>query len=112
MGTSFSCLRKPKTTNHATSSITIPSSTAHTDPFRLLDLPVEVVARVIEFINSETLVSVRLTCKALEDITFDRFADEDFAHIYCWVVTVDDFKRLKGILHESPRLSSKINSSR
>lgn len=108
MGIVHSCLRKPKTTNHATSSIAILSSTAYADQFRLLDLPVEVVARVIEFINSETLLSVRLTCKALEDITFDRFADENFAHIYCWVVTVDDFKRLKDILHESSRLSSKI----
>jgi hypothetical protein len=108
MGIVYSCLRKPKTTNHATSSITIPSSTAYAAPFRLLDLPVEVVARVIESVNNETLVSVRLTCKALEDITFDRFADENFAHIYCWVVTVDDFKRLKDILYESPRLSSKI----
>jgi hypothetical protein len=34
--------------------------------FRLLDLPVELVGRVTSFINSEALVLVRLTCKALE----------------------------------------------
>lgn len=91
MGIVFSCWKKPKTTDHMTSSIAIPSHTADADPFRLLDLPVEVVARVTDFVNSETLISVRLTCKALQDITFDRFADENFAHVCCWVVTVDDF---------------------
>ncbi|GAB7327508.1 hypothetical protein MBLNU13_g11377t1 [Cladosporium sp. NU13] len=81
---------------------------ADADPFRLIDLPVEVVARVADFVNSESLFPVHLTCKALQDIPFDRFADEHFAHIYCWIATVDDFRRLRDILHESPRLRSRI----
>ena len=88
--------------------LAIPSNLTGADPSRLLVLPVEVVARVTGFVNSEALILVRLTCKALEDISFNRFAAEPFAHICCWVATAHDFQRLKDILQQSPRLSSKI----
>jgi hypothetical protein len=119
MGTAVSCLKKAKHTDRGISSIalrseqassnfTIPSNLTDADPFRLLDLPVEVVARVTSFVDSEALIPIRLTCKALEDISFNRFAAEYFAHVYCWVATAHDFKRLKDIFQQSPRLSSKI----
>lgn len=119
MGSTFSCFAKAKKTRHASLSITTPadhatsriaiqSHTTDVSPFRLLDLPVEVVARVTSFASSETLIPVRLACKALEDITFDRFATENFSHVYCWVAIVDDFKRLGEILQQSPRLSSRM----
>lgn len=53
------------------------------DQSRFLNLPPELVARVTSFVNSETLVPVRLTCKVLETFAFDRFATENFEHIYC-----------------------------
>lgn len=87
-----------------TDGSTLPSN----DQSKLLNLPPELVARATSFVSSETLISVRLTCKALDGITFDRFATENFGHVHCWVATVDDFKRLRDILHESPRLSSMI----
>lgn len=118
MGAAVSCWKKAKHTDRgvssiglrseqASSSFAIPSKLTDAGPLRLLDLPVEVVARVISFVNSEAFVLVRLTCKALEDISFNHFAAETFAHIYCWVATAHDFQRLKDVLQQSPRLSSK-----
>jgi hypothetical protein len=78
------------------------------DTFRLLDLPPELVARTTSFVNSEGVIATRLACKALEAITFERFAIENFEHMYCWIRTNQDFDRLKDILGLSPRLSSKI----
>lgn len=92
----------------ATPSATAPSTLVSDDQSKLLGLPVEVVARITSFVSSETLLPVRLTCKALENITFDRFATEKFADVCCWIATVDDFKRLRDILHQSRRLSSRI----
>jgi hypothetical protein len=85
----------------------IPRST-NDKPFRLLDLPPELVARMTSFVNSEGLIATRLTCKALEAITFERFAAENFEHIYCFIQTNQDFGRLKDIIRLSPRLSSRI----
>ena len=95
-------------TDHASGIIEVPSNSHSDDPFRLLDLPAELVGRITSFVNTEALIPVRLTCKALEAITFDRFAAENFGHIYCWVATTDDFKRLGEIVRQSPRLSSRI----
>jgi hypothetical protein len=88
----------------------IDSSTSSTsdEPFRLLDLPPKLVARTTGFVNSEGLISTRLACKALEAITFERFAAESFEHIYCWIQSNQDFDRLKNIIRLSPRLSSRI----
>jgi hypothetical protein len=84
-----------------------PSSTSD-GPFRLLDLPPELVARITGFVNSEGLIATRRACRAIEAITFERFAAENFEHIYCWIRTNQDFDRLKDIIRLSPRLSSRI----
>jgi hypothetical protein len=89
----------------ATPSVSTPSTD---DSSKFLSLPPELVTRVTSFVNSEALIPVRLTCKTLEDITFNRFAKENFEHIYCWVHTIDDFVRLKNILQQSPRLGNRI----
>lgn len=77
-------------------------------PFRLLDLPIELVDRITSYINSEALITVRRTCKALDAITFDRFATENFERVYCWIPTNTDFARLKDTLQRSPRLRGRI----
>jgi hypothetical protein len=84
-----------------------PGSTSD-GPFRLLDLPSELVDRVTSFVNSEGLIATRQACKALEAITFERFAAENFERIYCFIQTNQDFDRLKDIIRLSPRLSSRI----
>lgn len=95
-------------TNGVSLSVTTPSNSIEDDQSRLLELPIELVARITSFVSTETIVTVRLTCKVLEAITFHRFATENFTNVYCWIGTGHDFKRLKDILHQSPRLSSKI----
>jgi hypothetical protein len=92
-------------TDGATLSVSAPSTD---DSSKFLSLPPELVARVTRFVNSEALIPVRLTCKVLEHFTFDRFATENFEHIYCWVHTTTDFERLKNILRQSPHLGRRI----
>lgn len=81
-----------------------------TTSLRLLDMPSELVDRVMDFITTETSTTVRRVCKVLDSITFDRFADTHFAHIYCWVFTPAACQRLKDILQNSPRLRARIRS--
>lgn len=92
-------------TNGASPSVTAPAILIDDDQSRLLNLPPELVARVTRFVSSETIITVRLTCKVLEAITFHRFATENFGHVYCWIGTRHDFKRLKDILRQSPRVN-------
>jgi hypothetical protein len=122
MGTALSCFTRAKPTiptdqvhvstavptDQASLSIALPATPTTDEPFRLLDLQPELVGRVASFVNGEALIAVRLTCKALETITFDRFAAENFGHVYCWIATGHDFRRLKDIIRQSPRLSSRI----
>jgi hypothetical protein len=84
------------------------SKVSTTRSFRLLDLPTDLTHRVLSFVNTESLTSVRRTCKALDAVTFDRFADERFAHTYCWNYTSSAFERLKDILQNAPRLRDRI----
>lgn len=74
----------------------------------ILKLPPELICRVSTFLDKEMLPAIRLTCKALEDATFDRFVEAHFAHIYCWVFTPTAFHRLKDILQNSPTLQTRI----
>ena len=78
------------------------------DGFRLLDLPTDLLHRILSLLQTETLTTVRRTCKALDAVTFDRFADAHFAHIYCWIYTPDALERLKDILQNAPRLRERI----
>jgi hypothetical protein len=65
---------------------------------RLLDLPIGLLHRILSLLHTESLTSVRRTCRTLDAVTFDRFADERCAHIYCWIFTPDALERLKDIL--------------
>jgi hypothetical protein len=78
------------------------------DHFRLLELPTDVLHRILGLLHNETLICVRRTCKSLDAVTFDRFADEHFAYIYCWTYTHNAFERLKDILQHAPRLRDRI----
>lgn len=74
---------------------------------RIQSLPVEVAHRALSFLDTEMLPAVRLTCKTLEAITFNRFAEAHFAHVYCWVGKPKAFRRLKDILQNSPALKTR-----
>ena len=71
-------------------------------------MPPELICRVMSFLDTEMLPTIRLTCKDLENATFDRFAEAHFAHIYCWVFRPASFHRLKDILQNSPTLRDRI----
>jgi hypothetical protein len=71
-------------------------------------LPIELVVRALSFLDTEMLPTVRLTCKTLDSIVFDRFAKTHFAHVYCWVCRPASFHRLKDILQNSPTLRNRI----
>lgn len=94
--------------DNASSDAVIPSGSANNAVLRLLDLPPELVARITSFVNDEVLIMLRLACKTLEAITFERFVTEHFETVYCWILDNTDFRRLHDILQHSPRLSSRI----
>lgn len=74
----------------------------------ILAMPSELIRRVTSFLDTEMLPAIRLTCKAFEDATFDRFADIHFAHLYCCIFQPTAFHRLKDILQNSPTLKTRI----
>lgn len=104
----FSWFTRAEVAIGAHHSLTPPSSLTNSHSFRLLDLPPELVERIASFAGRESLMPLRSSCKALEAITFDRFATEYFEHIYCWAACTSDFRSLKQILYHSPRISSRI----
>ena len=73
-----------------------------------MTMPPELTCHLLSYLDTEMLPSIRLTCKALEDVTFDRFVEAHFAHIYCWVFKPTAFNRLKDILQNSPTLRARI----
>ena len=85
-----------------------PADLYFTSEFRLLDLSTDVLTLVLNFLNIESLTSVRRACKALDTVTFDRFADHYFAHVYCFICTPNALNRLKDILRNSLRLTERI----
>lgn len=74
----------------------------------LLALPVELVTRITDFLDKEHLLMVRLACKSLDTITFDRFAEEYFAHVYCWIAASKSYDRLRTIIGDSSRLRGRV----
>lgn len=64
--------------------------------------------RALSYLDTEMLPAVRLTCKTLDSIVFDRFAETHFAHIYCCVSKPAAFHRLKDILQNSQVLRARI----
>lgn len=73
-----------------------------------LALPVELVTRITDLLDKEDLLMIRPTFKALDAITFDRFAEEYFAHVYCWIATSESYDRLRNIISDSSRLRNRV----
>lgn len=112
MGASMSSLSSRTSTKAITEATSVAAASSadifFTSEFRLLNLSTDVLTLVLNFLNDESLTSVRRTCKALDRVTFDRFADQYFAHIYCFIFTPDALERLKEILQNAPRLRERI----
>jgi hypothetical protein len=51
----------------------------------LLALPVELVGRIADALGPESLLMLRLTCKALEHSTYDLFAKIYFEQRFCCI---------------------------
>jgi hypothetical protein len=80
---------------------------ATSDESKLLSLPMELLTRVTNMLNDESLPTLRLTCKTLEGATFDRFA-KTFSTTYCCVYYKSRWLSLKKFLHGSPRLVRRL----
>jgi hypothetical protein len=76
---------------------------AASDESRLLSLPMELLTRITNMLNDESIPTVRLTCKTIEGATFDRFT-KTFANSYCCVYYEARWLSLKKFLHGSHRL--------
>jgi hypothetical protein len=77
----------------------------------LLDLPVETLQRITDLLDThEELPVVRRTCKTLDNVTFDRFADASFAEIKCCIFSEARWLRLKEILGGPSRITSRIRN--
>lgn len=76
----------------------------------LLALPVELVHRIADHLEDESLLQLRLTCKALETIRFDRFAEAYVVHQSCWIYEEERWKRLYLIFTTNRRLSTHIKT--
>lgn len=79
------------------------------DDSMLLDLPVELLKRITDYLPSETLTTARLTCKTLEAATLDRFVDLYCTARYCFVLSSARWTALQAQFKQSPRLTSKVN---
>ena len=80
---------------------------ATSDESRLLSLPMELLTRITNLLNDETLPTLRLTCKTLEGATFDSFA-KTFSTTYCCMYYKSRWLSLKKFLHGSPRLVRRL----
>ncbi|KAM0702066.1 hypothetical protein Q7P35_010976 [Cladosporium inversicolor] len=80
---------------------------ATSDESRLLSLPMELLTRVTNMLNDESIPTLRLTCKTIEGATFDRFT-KTFATTYCCVYYKSRWLSLKKFLHGSPRLVRRL----
>jgi hypothetical protein len=74
----------------------------------LLDLPVELMLRITKNLHrTEALPALRLTCKALEYITFDRFA-QTFEIVRCCIFYEERSLSLKKLLEKPSRISRRV----
>jgi len=76
---------------------------ATSDESRLLSLPMELLTRITDMLNDESLSTLRLTCKTLEGVAFKRFT-KTFAVSYCCMYYEARWLSLKKFLRGSPRL--------
>jgi hypothetical protein len=75
----------------------------------LLDLPVETLQRITNRLHgTQVLPAVRLTCKTLEHITFDRFTKNAFGVVKCCIFHEASWLSLKALLSRPSRITSKI----
>jgi hypothetical protein len=80
---------------------------ATSDDSRLLSLPMELLTRITDRLNNESLSTLRLACKTLEGTTFDRFT-KTFMVSYCCIYYEARWLSLKKFLHGSPRLVASL----
>ena len=76
---------------------------ATSDESRLLSLPMELLTRITDMLNDESIPTLRLTCKTLEGATFGRFT-KTFAFSCCCVYYEARWLSLKKFLHGPFRL--------
>ena len=77
------------------------------DESRLLSLPMELLTRITNMLNDESLPTLRITCKTLEGATFDRFA-KTFSTTYCCVYYNSRWLSLKKCLNGPLRLVRRL----
>lgn len=85
------------------------SSTLAVTDSRLLALAPELLCTIFDSLNNETLPILRLTCKTLELISFDRFVKAFFSRRACHVYDPDRWLLLSRILNGPARLTSRID---
>lgn len=79
------------------------------DESRLLALPLELVIRITDNLNDESLPTLRLTCRTLEGVVFDRFT-KTFQDSYCCIYYESRWLSLKRFLGGSARLVNTLRS--
>ena len=72
----------------------------------LLALPIELLQRISGELTDETLTTFRLTCKTVEAVTFDRFAEIFFEERYCCIYHKPRWTLLKDVV--SSRMGDRI----
>jgi hypothetical protein len=75
----------------------------------LLDLPVETLQRITGLLDPhEDLPVLHSTCKVLDDVSFNQFANASFSNLKCCIFSEARWLRLKEILGGPKRITSKI----
>jgi len=72
----------------------------------LLALPVELVSRIANSLEPESLLMLRLTCKVLEHSTYDLFAKTFFEKRFCCIYYEPRWLLMKAVM--SSRLGSRV----
>lgn len=67
----------------------------------LLVLPVELVGRIAESLTPDSLLMLRLTCKALEHSTYNPFAKTYFEQRFCRIYYEPRWLLLKNVISSS-----------
>jgi hypothetical protein len=92
-------------------SIAIMSTFIQNENCPLLDLPVETLQRITGLLDPhEDLPIVRGTCKTLDHVIFDHFANASFSIIRCCIFSEARWLRAREILGGPSRITSKIRN--
>ncbi|KAK4636039.1 hypothetical protein CLAFUW4_00121 [Fulvia fulva] len=86
-------------------------SLTHPDKKRtcILDLPTEMLQRVIGSSTPETLTALRLVCKTFEAATLDTWAKEHITRLGCFILDPARPLRVHDIM-STPRLASRVRT--